>query len=97
MAVASLASSAFTRIGDEIGPEATKLKESVLTSLISFASFNLEVRKLSRIEIGTSQKIPIFIARLNSGIKNRRDFFARSNSLHFLTICIETDPDFCQR
>ena len=27
MAVASLASSAFTRIGDEIGPEATKLKD----------------------------------------------------------------------
>jgi len=97
MAVASLASSAFTRIGDEIGPEATKLKESVRTSLISFSSFNLEVRKLSRIEIETSQKIPIFIARLNSGIKNRRDFFARSNSLHVLTICIETDLGFCQR
>ena len=34
MAVASLASSAFTRIGDELGPETTRLKSVFPTDMI---------------------------------------------------------------
>lgn len=57
MAVASLASSAFTRIGDELGPETTRLKSVFPTDMILSVSVCVSPRTFENF-IESYSKVP---------------------------------------